>query len=418
MKKILLSLALLCGFTSIKAQRNLSKDSVAAEVVDPIDLALAAYDFETAESMLNADITKLKRKRLPTVEKEEKLQWLRKAQTKLNAVEKVTFIDSLIVPRSEALKHIRLSPECGTLHRYGDYFGCDDKMDCTVFLSEMGDQIYYAEPDTSKHLKLFSKDLFTDNTTSEPKLAAGISDNEETQNYPFMMADGATIYFAAQGSESLGGYDIFMSRYDTEQHRFLSPENIGMPFNSPANDYLYAIDEYNNLGWFVTDRNMPDDKVCIYIFIPNETRQVYLSSEVGNDTLRHLALINCIRDTWTNEKAVRGAQFRLREVRAQKLETQKPEFDFIVTDNRVYHSATDFKSPEARELLNTWKGTRESLASLRGQLAKLREKYHRTPTMQRTGMEEEIKALEQKEETLVNQTKKIQEEIRQTEIGL
>ena len=38
--------------------------------------------------------------------------------------------------------------------------------------------------------------------------------------------------------------------------------------------------------------------------------------------------------------------------------------------------------------------------------------------MQRTGMEEEIKALEQKEETLVNQTKKIQEEIRQTEIGL
>ena len=105
-------------------------------------------------------------------------------------------------------------------------------------------------------------------------------------------------------------------------------------------------------------------------------------------------------------------------MRAQKQETQKPEFDFIVTDNRVYHSATDFKSPEARELLNTWKGTRESLASLRGQLAKLREKYHRTPTMQRTGMEEEIKALEQKEETLVNQTKKIQEEIRQTEIGL
>ena len=418
MKKILLPLALLCGFTGIKAQQNASQDSVAANVVDPIVQALAAYDFETAESMLNADITELKRKKLPTIEQEEKLQWLRKAQTKMNAVERVTFIDSLIVPRSEAIKHIHLSPECGTLHKYSDFFGDDDMMDCTVFLSEMGDQLYYAQPDTFDHLKLYTQDLFSDKTTSEPKLAAGISDNEETQNYPFMMADGTTIYFAAQGSESLGGYDIFMSRYDAEQHRFLSPENIGMPFNSPANDYLYAIDEYSNLGWFVTDRNMPDDKVCIYIFIPNETRQVYLPSEMGNDTLRHLALIHCIRDTWVNEKAVRGAQFRLREVRTQKQAKQKPEFDFIITDNRVYHMATDFKSPEARELLNTWKGNRESLASLQKQLNKLREKYHRTPSMQRSSMEEEIKALEQKEENLVYQIKKIQGEIRQAEIGL
>ena len=36
----------------------------------------------------------------------------------------------------------------------------------------------------------------------------------------------------------------------TSTDTYLVPENVGMPFNSPYNDYMYVIDEYNNLGWF------------------------------------------------------------------------------------------------------------------------------------------------------------------------
>lgn len=90
-----------------------------------------------------------------------------------------------------------------------------------------------------------------------------------------MMADGMTLYFAAKGEESLGGYDIFVTRYNKSTGEFVRAENVGMPFNSPANDYLMAIDETCNIGWFVTDRNQTADNVCIYRFIPNETREVY-----------------------------------------------------------------------------------------------------------------------------------------------
>ena len=48
-----------------------------------------------------------------------------------------------------------------------------------------------------------------------------------------------------------------------------------MPFNSPANDYMYAIDEFNNIGWFASDRYQPDNKVCIYVFVPNSSKEVY-----------------------------------------------------------------------------------------------------------------------------------------------
>ena len=40
-----------------------------------------------------------------------------------------------------------------------------------------------------------------------------------------------------------------------------------MPFNSPYNDYMYVIDEYNNLGWFASDRFQPEGKVLSLIHI-------------------------------------------------------------------------------------------------------------------------------------------------------
>lgn len=96
-----------------------------------------------------------------------------------------------------------------------------------------------------------------------------MTEGYKSVNYPFMMPDGTTFYFAATGEESIGGYDIFVTRFDSESGSFLKAENIGMPFNSTANDYMYAIDEFNDIGWFATDRSQPEGKVCIYIFIPS-----------------------------------------------------------------------------------------------------------------------------------------------------
>ena len=81
------------------------------------------------------------------------------------------------------------------------------------------------------------------------------------------MSDGITLYYASDGEGSLGGYDIFVTRYDSENGNYLRPDNIGMPFNSPANDYMYAIDEFNNIGWFASDRYQLITKsvsMCLY----------------------------------------------------------------------------------------------------------------------------------------------------------
>ena len=62
--------------------------------------------------------------------------------------------------------------------------------------------------------------------------------------FPFLMPDGVTLYFANNGGNSLGGYDIFMTRRsdDADGRSYMQPQNIGMPYNSPYDDYMLAID--------------------------------------------------------------------------------------------------------------------------------------------------------------------------------
>ena len=133
MKRTLTVLLMLMLITSLSAQRrSTSRARKTPEPVLPqmtVDEAMASYDFESAEILLNHEIEIRKKRKESTLEQEEQLSWMHKAQMKLNAVEKVTFIDSIIVPRSELLQHIQLSPECGTLTSYASFFQSPDTMD-------------------------------------------------------------------------------------------------------------------------------------------------------------------------------------------------------------------------------------------------------------------------------------------------
>ena len=63
--------------------------------------------------------------------------------------------------------------------------------------------------------------------------------------------------------------------YDADSARFYKPENIGLPYNSTGNDYYCIINEFDSIGWLVTDRRQPEGKVCIYTFVPSTSRTIY-----------------------------------------------------------------------------------------------------------------------------------------------
>ena len=348
----------------------------------------------------------------PTPEELAEMARQENYERKLQVTERVTFIDSMLLKKEEVMDMLYLGNENGSVASYAKFFNVKEKdtLDCTLFRSQLGDKIIYAQPDTAAVLHLYASEMIGQKWC-EPVLLPGLEDTV-SHNYPFMLADGTTLYYASKSEEGLGGYDIYMTRWDSDTQRFFKPENIGMPFNSAANDYLYLVDEFNQLGWFVTDRGQGGDTVCVYCFIPNETRRIYDTSTMGRDTLVALANINSIRDTWTDQERVKDALNRLDILRTKSKKSAQSQFHFIVNDRITYTNLSQFRNEESRKLANKWLKLVDERNKASEQLEELRKQYSVSRPEKKAELAASILALEQKYEKLIADLRSMEKEIR------
>lgn len=215
------------------------------------------------------------------------------------------------------------------------------------------------------------------NGARDGELPSSINASGNT-NYPYVLTDGVTIYYASDGESSIGGYDIFVTRYNTATDTYMRPENVGMPFNSPYNDYMYVIDEYNNLGWFASDRYQPEGKVCIYVFIPNESKQVYNYEAMDPKQIVALAQLHSLKTTWKDQKEVDSARKRLEDAINHKPQEQfVADFEFVIDDHATYYHLDDFKSPQAKDLFKRYQTKEKDYRQQENKLDNQRQWYAR-----------------------------------------
>jgi len=74
-----------------------------------------------------------------------------------------------------------------------------------------------------------------DGSWGEPINAGTDINSEYDEDSPFISADGSLLYFSSQGHNSMGGFDIFVSRKG-KSGAWLKAENIGYPVNTPNDD--------------------------------------------------------------------------------------------------------------------------------------------------------------------------------------
>ena len=331
--------------------------------------------------------------------------------------QQILIIDSIVADKDQVLAQIHLSEDAGQLMTTQTFTG--KAVNGMAFVNEMGNKAYLSLPDDSLKQQLYTCDLLG-GEWSQPEALQGLNDGLIETSYPYMLADGQTLYFAGQGEESIGGYDIFFTRYDANSGRFLKPENLGMPFNSEANDYLYVIDEYRQLGYFVTDRRQPEGKVCIYIFVPAESRQTYDAGVYSEQQIRDFAAITRIADTWTDEKAREAAMARLKAVNSaqKRVKTVAPDAQqcLVITDALTYSTASDFKSKEAASLYQQLVQVRQKLSQLESQTEQLRTLYHQAGKAERKSLQTEIMEAEGELKALYATEKRLEKQTRQAEI--
>lgn len=232
------------------------------------------------------------------------------------------------------------------------------------------------------------------------------------------MSDGVTLYFAHKGNGSLGGYDIFVTRYDEEDNTYLKAQNIGYPFNSTANDYLYVVDEVDSLGWFVTDRRQSDGMVCVYTFVPPTTRDNLSIEFDGASTVRARAALTSIADTWDGHYVdLAKAERRLKMMKERKYTPMKVStFAFHINDEITYTSPDEFKVPENKKRLDQLKEMRQMLAKSEKELEEARVKYHNANRFDRSALGAEIQKAEKELEQLRLDIASMNRRIRNDEI--
>ena len=337
--------------------------------------------------------------------------------------QQITIIDSIVTDKDQLLSQLLLSDETGRILSSSAFWGKGDST--TVFVNEMGNKAYFSQPDDSLKQQLCTSDLLG-GEWSKPQLLNGISEGISETAYPFMLADGLTFYFAGKGEESIGGYDIFMTRYDAHNNSFLKPENIGMPFNSEANDYLFAIDEYAHIGYFVSDRRQPEGKACLYIFIPQASRKTYDPIVYTPAEIRGFADISSIADTWGNgeERSAALARYQaisINNMKATNTDAQPDDntvasLELVINDALTYSSARDFRSREAAVLYKQLIEARQQLCLLNEQLEKSRSFYPQAAGAEKKSLQREILQAEAEVIKLHSHIQSLEKETRNAEI--
>lgn len=126
--------------------------------------------------------------------------------------------------------------------------------------------IYYSSygEDESTGLDIYIRRRLPDGKWGDPQLLPGSVNTNEDEDYPYMHPSGKYLYFSSTGHNSMGGYDVFMSRFDEKTNSFGEPENVDFAISSPDDDLFYVVDSLFQNAYFASARQSQDGKLHVY----------------------------------------------------------------------------------------------------------------------------------------------------------
>lgn len=374
-------------------------------------------DYDAALTAVKKEIAQARRRKKPTGALERQQTEINRGINFLKGTARVLIVDSVVVGKSEFLSAYLFSPDVGNIR-------ITDGGLTTEYETERGNRIFKSQmadesDSTSIHqIGLYSVDVV--NGVRQKPQAIEMMGIDGDLNYPFMMPDGQTFYFASRSESGLGNYDIYVTRYDEDNNRFLRADNMGFPYNSYANDYMLVIDDINGVGWFASDRYQPQDSVCIYTFAPTKSRYVYDYETINSSELRRKASLLPLSSLWTEENAAErdSVLFIVEEIKRNnsRQTAANHEFDFVINDNLVYTSLSQFKSSSARELCRKWMKDQKDMIQLTADLDSLRDEYAKGNVSQKNSLRNKILGKETLFEKLNTEIHRLEKQIRMEEL--
>lgn len=79
-----------------------------------------------------------------------------------------------------------------------------------------------------------------DGSWGRPNNMGRVINSKWDESTPFLDPLTNDLYFSTTGRTSIGGFDIFVSKFDTTTNTWLHPSNLGYPINSAGDDFTFS----------------------------------------------------------------------------------------------------------------------------------------------------------------------------------
>lgn len=173
-----------------------------------------------------------------------------------------------------------------------DSLGGDD-LSRAIYIPDDAKDIYYSAKDEEGIRNIYCTHL-TDSLWSAPALINEQMTSSSDEIYPMLSPDGQSLYFASKGLYGMGGYDLYVSNWNSETNDWDMPVNMGFPYSSPYDDFLFVNTEDGKYSIFASNRECGRDSVTIYVLEYDSMPVRKAVTDVGE--LRTLAALNPAKD--------------------------------------------------------------------------------------------------------------------------
>ena len=134
-----------------------------------------------------------------------------------------------------------------------------------LFYREGADTLYFSAYRKAGNYDIFRIIKGEDNTWLSPEPLSSFINSPGDEILPILSRDGKELYFASNGQYGAGGFDLYVSRFDQKKGEWGIPQNLGFPYSSPADDFLFINSLDKEFSILVSNRdNATADSVRIY----------------------------------------------------------------------------------------------------------------------------------------------------------
>lgn len=135
-----------------------------------------------------------------------------------------------------------------------------------TYFPNNSNKVYFSAQDDSGSWNIYFSEKLNDTLWTSAELLNEVLTSSGNEILPIISANGKELYFASDGHPGMGGYDVFVSKWDDNIQDWGTPENIGFPYSSNEDDILFYNSPNEQFSIIVSSRgNRSKDSLSIFV---------------------------------------------------------------------------------------------------------------------------------------------------------